>query len=156
MYATAGADEKHQFLRSMGVKYITSSRNGAKFEEDMKAFLAEAGDDGIDVVLNSLSASPEYRGNSEMTRQFTYLYRLCMHLIQPRAALGHDDYIPRSLALLRKGGRFMEIGKRGIWSHEQMFEARPDVMYEKIAADTMMDKDGHLSLGERAVSCLFS
>ena len=35
----------------------------------------------------------------------------------------------------------MEIGKRGIWSHEQMFEARPDVMYEKIAADTMMDKD---------------
>ncbi|CAE7460662.1 ppsC, partial [Symbiodinium sp. KB8] len=108
VYATAGADEKHQFLRSMGVKYITSSRNGAKFEDDMKAFLAEAGDDGIDVVLNSLS---------------------------------HDDYIPRSLALLRKGGRFMEIGKRGIWSHEQMFEARPDVMYEKIAADTMMDKE---------------
>ena len=35
----------------------------------------------------------------------------------------------------------MEIGKRGIWSHEQMFEARPDVMYEKIAADTMMDKE---------------
>ena len=32
---------------------------------------------------------------------------------------GHDDYIPRSLALLRKGGRFIEIGKRGIWTHEQ-------------------------------------
>ena len=63
MYATAGADEKHQFLRSMGVKYITSSRNGAKFEDDMKAFLAEAGDDGIDVVLNSLSPLPEYRGS---------------------------------------------------------------------------------------------
>ena len=59
VYATAGADEKHEFLRSMGVKYITSSRNGAKFEEDMKAFLAEVGDDGIDVVLNSLSASAE-------------------------------------------------------------------------------------------------
>lgn len=33
----------------------------------------------------------------------------------------------------------MEIGKRGIWSHEQMYAERPDVMYEKIAADTMMD-----------------
>ena len=77
------------------------------------------------------------------------IYPAFMHLIHPTslhqlAALGHDDYIPRSLALLRKGGRFMEIGKRGIWSHEQMFEARPDVMYEKIAADTMMDKAGEL------------
>ncbi|CAJ1440834.1 unnamed protein product, partial [Effrenium voratum] len=106
VFATAGADEKHEFLRSLGVKYITSSRNGAKFEEDMKSFLKELGGDGIDVVLNSLS---------------------------------HDDYIGRSLALLKPGGRFMEIGKRGIWSHQQMFEARPDVMYEKIAADTMMD-----------------
>ena len=46
----------------------------------------------------------------------------------------------------------MEIGKRGgafrlfellslkgIWTHEEMFQARPDVMYEKIAADTMME-----------------
>ena len=58
VYATAGADEKHEFLRSLGVKFITSSRNGAKFEQDMKTFLAEAGDDGIDVVLNSLSSLP--------------------------------------------------------------------------------------------------
>ncbi|CAE7249833.1 ppsC, partial [Symbiodinium sp. CCMP2456] len=108
VYATAGASEKHEFLRGLGVKYITSSRNGQKFEDDMKKLLEEQRVDGIDVVLNSLS---------------------------------HDDYIPRSLALLRKGGRFLEIGKRGIWSHEQMFEARPDVMYEKIAADTMMEKE---------------
>lgn len=39
----------------------------------------------------------------------------------------------------------------GIWSHEQMFEARPDVMYEKIAADTMMDswKDYEQTLWQR-------
>ena len=43
---------------------------------------------------------------------------LCGTSIEPNR--GHDDYIPRSLALLRKGGRFMEIGKRGIWSHEQL------------------------------------
>ncbi|CAE8625694.1 unnamed protein product [Polarella glacialis] len=108
VFATAGADEKHDFLRGLGVKYITSSRNGAKFEEEMRQFLQEDGAEGVDVVLNSLS---------------------------------HDDYIPRSLALLRQGGRFMEIGKRGIWTHEQMREARPDVQYERIEADTMMEKE---------------
>ena len=135
-------EEKHEYLRSLGVKFITSSRNGVKFEADMQKFLEQDGADGVDVVLNSLS---------------------------------HDDYIPRSLSLLRKGGRFIEIGKRGVWSHQyeaqipnvgsleedpqrfglilgypltdrfgllrQMWEARSDVMYEKIAADTMMEKE---------------
>merc|ERR1719458_891256 len=55
-------------------------------------------------------------------------------------SLSHDDYIGRSLKLLRKGGRFIEIGKRGIWSHEHVHKQRPDIMYEKIAADTMMEK----------------
>lgn len=108
VYATAGAEEKHEYLRSLGVKHITSSRNGARFEEEMRSFLEKDGLEGVDVVLNSLS---------------------------------HDDYIPRSLAFLRSGGRFLEIGKRGIWSHQQMRESRPDVMYEKIAADTMMERE---------------
>ena len=108
VYATAGADEKHEFLRALGVKFVTSSRNAAQFEEDMRAFLVQSQADGVDVVLNSLS---------------------------------HDEYIPRSLALLKQGGRFIEIGKRGIWTHAQMHSARPDVMYEKIAADTMMENE---------------
>ncbi|CDJ59125.1 hypothetical protein EMWEY_00055660, partial [Eimeria maxima] len=52
-----------------------------------------------------------------------------------------DDYIPESLKLLGPNGRFMELGKRGIWTHEQMKEARPDVYYETIAVDTMMEED---------------
>lgn len=28
MYTTAGREEKRQYLRDLGVKYITSSRNG--------------------------------------------------------------------------------------------------------------------------------
>ena len=32
----------------------------------------------------------------------------------------------------------MEIGKRGIWSREQMSGARPDVLYEPIAADVLL------------------
>ncbi|CAE7306072.1 ppsC [Symbiodinium microadriaticum] len=106
IFATAGSPNKVQHLRDMGVKYITSSRDVKKFEEDMKAFLKEDGADGVDVVLNSLS---------------------------------HDDYIPKSLSFLSKGGRFMEIGKRLIWSHDQMRRERPDVQYEKIAMDWVME-----------------
>ncbi|CAJ1343367.1 unnamed protein product, partial [Effrenium voratum] len=54
-------------------------------------------------------------------------------------SLSHDDYIPKSLGFLQKGGRFMEIGKRLIWSHDQMHQTRPDVQYEKIAMDWVME-----------------
>eukprot|EP00959_Pyramimonas_sp_CCMP1952_P009357 195246-Pyramimonas_sp.AAC.1 len=43
--------------------------------------------------------------------------------------------------MLKKRGRFMEIGKRGIWSHDEMKEKRPDVQYEKIAMDWVMEHD---------------
>lgn len=39
------------------------------------------------------------------------------------------EFIPASLGALAEGGRFVEIGKTGIWSHEQMRAARPDVSY---------------------------
>ncbi len=39
------------------------------------------------------------------------------------------DFIPKSLAVLRSGGRFIEIGKRDIWSPEQVAQVRPDVEY---------------------------
>ena len=90
------------------MKFVTSSRNAAQFEEELSGFLTESEADGVDVVLNSLS---------------------------------HDRYIPLSLSFLKKGGRFIEIGKRGIWTHEEMYAARPDVLYEKIAADTMMENE---------------
>ena len=56
-------------------------------------------------------------------------------------SLSHDDYIPRSLAMLREGGRFCEIGKRGVWTNEEMRQARPDVRYHLIAIDHMMEED---------------
>jgi thioester reductase-like protein len=40
------------------------------------------------------------------------------------------DHIPRSLELLAPGGRFIEIGKIGIWSAEQVAAKRPDVEYQ--------------------------
>ncbi len=39
------------------------------------------------------------------------------------------QYIPKSLAALAQGGRYVEIGKIGIWTAEQMAQERPDVAY---------------------------
>jgi acyl transferase domain-containing protein/NADPH:quinone reductase-like Zn-dependent oxidoreductase/acyl carrier protein/SAM-dependent methyltransferase len=39
------------------------------------------------------------------------------------------EFISRSLGVLRAGGRFLEIGKAGIWTAEQMAAARKDVAY---------------------------
>lgn len=39
------------------------------------------------------------------------------------------DFIPKSLALLKPGGQFIEIGKREIWTAQQVSALRPDVQY---------------------------
>ncbi|PSR19687.1 beta-ketoacyl synthase [filamentous cyanobacterium CCP3] len=41
----------------------------------------------------------------------------------------NGDFIPASLSALGQGGRFVEIGKLGIWSAEQVAEAYPNVTY---------------------------
>jgi len=39
------------------------------------------------------------------------------------------EFIPDSLDVLAEGGRFVEIGKLGIWSAERVKERRPDIAY---------------------------
>ena len=39
------------------------------------------------------------------------------------------EFITESVRVLGRGGRFVEIGKAGIWTAEQMAAARPDVAY---------------------------
>ena len=39
------------------------------------------------------------------------------------------DFIPASLRTLRRGGRFIEIGKRGVWDEERVAETYPGVTY---------------------------
>ncbi|SAI05805.1 polyketide synthase [Bordetella ansorpii] len=51
IHATAGSDEKRDFLRLMGVEHIYDSRS-LSFADDI---LAETGGRGVDVVLNSLA-----------------------------------------------------------------------------------------------------
>lgn len=52
IFATAGSEAKRDFLRSLGVKHVYSSRTTAFAEE----ILADTDRQGVDVVLNSLPA----------------------------------------------------------------------------------------------------
>ncbi|MYM91982.1 zinc-binding dehydrogenase, partial [Rugamonas sp. FT82W] len=82
VYATAGATEKQQFVRDMGVRHVMSSRT-LDFAERVRAL---TGGRGVDMVLNSLSG----------------------------------DFITESFGVLAPGGRFLEMGKIGIWDEARV------------------------------------
>ena len=91
VYATAGSDEKREYMRSLGIVNVMSSRT-LDFADEI---LERTGGRGVDLVLNSLSG----------------------------------DFIPKSLAVLAARGRFLEIGKRGIWTESQVHAIKPEVSY---------------------------
>eukprot|EP00916_Digyalum_oweni_P013487 GHVL01022150.1.p1 GENE.GHVL01022150.1~~GHVL01022150.1.p1 ORF type:complete len:2139 (-),score=439.72 GHVL01022150.1:17-6322(-) len=101
IYATVGSQEKVDYIKGLGVKNITTSRDAETFIDDMNNML---GTNKLDAVLNTLN----------------------------------EDYIPSSAKLLKAGGKFLELGKRGIWSQEQMSDEFSSVDYHIIAVDTMM------------------
>ncbi len=82
IFATAGSEEKREFLRDLGVRYVLDSRALAFAREIMQY----TNEEGVDAVLNSLSG----------------------------------EFIPTSLSVLKDDGRFIEIGKRGIWTQQQV------------------------------------
>jgi acyl transferase domain-containing protein/surfactin synthase thioesterase subunit/NAD(P)-dependent dehydrogenase (short-subunit alcohol dehydrogenase family)/SAM-dependent methyltransferase/acyl carrier protein len=55
-------------------------------------------------------------------------------------SLTGEGFIESSLRALGPKGRFIEIGKRGIWSAEQIAGVRPDVDYEIVALDELMER----------------
>jgi acyl transferase domain-containing protein/acyl carrier protein len=91
VYATAGSDDKHEFLRSIGVEHVMSSRS-LDFAADI---MQSTGGSGVDIVLNALA----------------------------------DEFIPASLGVLADGGCFLEIGKRGIWTTDQVAALNPTLRY---------------------------
>lgn len=46
------------------------------------------------------------------------------HMSRFAAPRSHDNFIGRSLGLLAKGGRFVEIGKRDVWSKDEANDFR--------------------------------
>ena len=67
-------------------------------------------------------------------------------------SLTGEGFIEASLSCLKAGGRFVEIGKRGIWSAEEMRAARPDVDYHTLALDRLVEGEpGRAGRALRAV-----
>ena len=56
-------------------------------------------------------------------------------------SLTGEGFIEGSLSCLKAGGRFVEIGKRGIWSREEMAAARADVDYHVLALDRLVEEE---------------
>ncbi len=56
-------------------------------------------------------------------------------------SLTGEGFIEASLSCLGSGGRFVEIGKRGIWSEEEMSASRPDVAYSILDLDALKRTD---------------
>jgi myxalamid-type polyketide synthase MxaB len=54
------------------------------------------------------------------------------------------DYIPTNLKVLKQGGRFVEIGKLGIWGEEQMQAERADVAYFPFDLLEISAQDPHI------------
>ncbi|XP_665783.1 hypothetical protein [Cryptosporidium hominis TU502] len=52
--ATVGSIKKVEYLKSIGIKFVSSSRDYTKFSQDMKYFMSELNIDGVDIVINSL------------------------------------------------------------------------------------------------------
>lgn len=65
IYATAGTDEKRDFVRMLGVEHVYDSRN-LDFAEEI---LADTQGEGVDVVLNSL-AGEAIRRNLQVLKPF--------------------------------------------------------------------------------------
>lgn len=53
----------------------------------------------------------------------------------------NKEFIPKSFGVLAKGGRFVEIGKIGSWTAEQVAALRPDVEYHHFDVATELDRD---------------
>lgn len=51
-----------------------------------------------------------------------------------------EGFITESLRLLRRGGRFLEMGKLGIWSPERVASEFPGIDYHVIALDRLIDE----------------
>nr|AFV96142.1 polyketide synthase [Cylindrospermum licheniforme UTEX B 2014]ARU81122.1 CylH [Cylindrospermum licheniforme UTEX B 2014] len=59
-------------------------------------------------------------------------------------SLTHGEYIQKNIDILALGGRYVEIGKLNIWSHEQVAQKRADVKYFPFDLGDEFAKDSQL------------
>ena len=56
-------------------------------------------------------------------------------------SLTGEGFIEAGLSCLARGGYFVELGKRGIWSEDEMAAARPDVKYRVLGVDRLVAEE---------------
>ncbi|MBL8163516.1 MAG: SDR family NAD(P)-dependent oxidoreductase, partial [Anaerolineae bacterium] len=122
---------------------------------------AAAGGVGLAAVQIALRAGAEVFGTAGSDEKRAFLRALgVQHVLNSRtldfadeimmitAGRGVDivlnslaaDFIARSVGILAENGRFVEIGKRDIWTPEQMALVRPDVAYHIIDPVFIMEQ----------------
>ena len=101
--ATAGSEEKRQYLRSLGVTHVFDSRS-LDFARETRA---ATGGEGVHVVLNSLAG----------------------------------EFIEAGFHALADCGRFLEIGKKGIWSRERAVALGRNIRYTAIDLAPVIDQE---------------
>jgi len=125
IYATAGSDEKRDFLRLLGVHHIFDSRSLA-FADDI---LAQTDQKGVDVVLNSL-AGEAINGNFRVLKPFGRFLEL-----------GKRDFYENTKIGLRPFRN--NISYFGI-DADQLMEARPDLTRSLFAEVMALFSEGVL------------
>ncbi|MVW79802.1 type I polyketide synthase [Bordetella sp. 02P26C-1] len=124
IYATAGSEEKRDFLRLMGVQHIYDSRSLAYADE----ILADTGGKGVDVVLNSLAGEAVNR-NLRVLKPFGRFLELGKRDFYENTRIGlrpfrnnisyfgidADQLMQERPALTRRlFGEMMELFKQGV------------------------------------------
>lgn len=126
IYATAGSDEKRDFLKLMGVQHIYDSRS-LSFADDI---LADTNGEGVDVVLNSLAGEAINR-NLQVLRPFGRFLEL-----------GKRDFYQNSRIGLRPFRN--NISYFGI-DADQLMQAKPTLTQRLFKEVMELMADGHLS-----------
>jgi myxalamid-type polyketide synthase MxaB len=103
IFATAGSEQKREYLKSLGVQHVMNSRTLDFADEVMRLTNGK----GVDIVLNSLAG----------------------------------DFIEKSLAILRPNGKFLEIGKTGIWGAAKVKDLKPEAHYHVIYLGQTIQED---------------
>ncbi|OII70882.1 type I fatty acid synthase [Cryptosporidium andersoni] len=110
-----------QYCKVIGAKVYGTAGNDTKIEYAKSI--------GVEVVSSSRDSS---KFAKDMEQYIGKLDIVINSLI--------EDFIPTSLELLKPNGHFIELGKRGIWSDEDIAKIRPDINYTKVAVDVMMEE----------------
>lgn len=97
IYATAGSEEKREFLRQRGIEHVMDSRTAAFADE----ILSKTNGEGVDVILNSLSGTLLDRSMSVLAPHGRFVDLGVRDALEGRAI---------ALSLFSRGASFCAVG----------------------------------------------